>query len=214
MAFALDAWWDNAQSRGELRQDISNIRQEISDNRQELAFQLDLLQRHMAGVNELLNLMGGSEAASLAVSDTLAWLSTITPSFNPALGAIDALIAGGRLGAIADPDVRRRLAAIQGRVEDAVEEQIESRELFDNLLAPVLFRRLDMETLKSVGGRLVRIRMPGIPLESEGNTVDFPNDLFIRNALDRRRFLYSISANELGDLEVQFDSLLVTLEES
>ena len=75
--------------------------------------------------------------ATINTHDTLVWLASATVTFNASLGALDALIASGRLAAIDNAAMRLRLAGLRSLVEDAVETQGWGRELFFNHQYPL-----------------------------------------------------------------------------
>ena len=60
---------------------------------------------------------------------------------------MDAIVASGRLSAVDDREVQRRLAGLHAEIDDAVEEQWEAQQFFAATQAPELFGVLDLSEL-------------------------------------------------------------------
>ena len=61
LAFALDAWWDDAADRRDLRQDLIGVSEEIRVNQGRIDFQVDLMERTVAGGDSLLAAFSAAE---------------------------------------------------------------------------------------------------------------------------------------------------------
>lgn len=203
VAFALDASWDRAQGRRDLDQDLANVAGEIEENRAVLAAQVVLVERVSNSLENLLRAMeAGSTEAYVPVPDTTVWISQRTPTFDPSFGAIEALIASGRLATIERADLRGYLAGLAERAADAGEELLEAQQIYQLLEAPVLYPSFEMRDIRSVAETVATGWESG-PIEG-GRMVRFPNGMGLRSAMEQRRGLYEIALGELADLAEVF----------
>lgn len=189
IAFALDAAWENRELRRELDQDLASVAAEVQANIEGAEGHIALAGRIVSTSNELLAALKASpEASTVAVVDTVVWWQAMTPTYEPSLGAIDAVIASGRMSAIEDRDLSRRLASLRSQIDDAVEEEFEAQRFFEMVQAPEVFEVLDLSTLSYLteqfgGGGLTT----GLGSRQE---VSYPNSTSIRSAIEYRRYLY------------------------
>ena len=102
IAFGLDAAWDSAEVRRELRSDLENVVQELQVNQARVAFHFDMAVRIGMALEHLGDALAASSASHVVVPDTIAWLAAVYPTLDGSLGAVDALIASGRMAAIED----------------------------------------------------------------------------------------------------------------
>ena len=108
IAFAVDAVWEESKERRDLNEDLANIALELEENRARVVYHLDLAQR-IANALDVLYLAIDTGGPSPLVADTTSWLANITPTLDASLGAIDALIASGRMAVVDNPELSRRL---------------------------------------------------------------------------------------------------------
>ena len=211
LAFGIDAWWEEKELGREIRQDLASVKRELDANVELAEFQIEVMERMVVGSESLLSSMEaaiGQEVVS--TPDTLAFWAQITPTYQPALGALDALIASGRLSAIDDADLRLRLAGLPALVQDAVELQPLSRDrLFYDQMMPLLNKAAgyDSPTVIQVGATFLAAgREVGRPLESNG-FVDYPNTQPLRALIAHRRFLSEITITEMVHLVDEMSAL-------
>ena len=189
IAFSLDAAWDNRELDRELDQDLASVAAEIQTNIEVAGVHIALATRIADSSTELLRaLRAAPEREHIAVVDTLVWWQTMTPTYEPSLGAIDAVAASGRMSAIRNRELSRRLASLRSSLEDAVEEEYEAQSYFEAIQAPRVFARLDLSDLHYLTDQFVGSAMRE-PLESR-QVVDHPNSTEIRSAIEYRRYLY------------------------
>jgi len=128
IALAADAWWDGQVERRDEQMALRELQEEFHDN----AVQLDsVLSYHATGqraVDVLLSFSRGHVELSADSVRRLIWVLDNPWTYNPKSGALDALIASGRLGIIRDRVLRAELAGWAGLVEDYREEEEHSRE--------------------------------------------------------------------------------------
>jgi hypothetical protein len=204
----LDASWDRFQARNDLTQDLAGVADELASNRQALADQI-LLTERVAGALEVL--LDGMDARPgddrIGASDTTVWISQRTPTFDPSFGAIDALIATGRLAAIDDPTLRRDLAGLRDRARDAGEELLEGQTVYLLVEAPILFPEFELRSVRGVVAAAWETR----PVEG-GELVEFPNSRGLRSAMEQRRSLYELALGELRRLESHLAAIETSLD--
>jgi len=210
LAFGIDTWWDERQLEREVVQELQSVGRELRQNQELLAFQLDIMRRMVQGGDEVLALLDANLAPEyVPMPDTLGFLVTTTVTFDASLGALDALIASGRLAAVADPELRLRLSGLRALVEDATELQSLSRSLYFEQMLPLMADEtaLDHAAILRVqdafwGGE----RRLGRQLESAG-TVMFPNTPRLRFLIRERRGLDRVTISEMIQLQSELDAL-------
>jgi hypothetical protein len=151
VAFGIDAAWDESKEARELRADLVNVGLELEANRARVQFHLDLAQRRYAAIGVVSGQMepGGNV---VTVPDTTAFLANTNATLDASLGAIDALVASGRMGAVRDPDLARRLAGLRDRFDDAVEEQLDVKEMEALHVIPLLLESDNVEVNLALRG--------------------------------------------------------------
>lgn len=208
IAFALDASWDRFQARNDLAQDLAGVADELASNRQALADQLLLAERVANALEVLLGAMDARPTDDrISAPDTTVWISQRTPTFDPSFGAIDALIATGRLAAIDDPTLRRDLAGLRDRARDAGEELLEGQTVYQLVEAPILFPKFELRSVRGV----IAASWEARPIEG-GEQVEFPNSRGLRSAMEQRRSLYELALGELRGLESHLAAIEASLD--
>ena len=212
IAFGLDAFWEESKERGDLHDDLANISLELEENRGRVEYHLDMAERMVDAFDVLLDAIDSDRDAA-TVADTTFWLTEITPSLDASLGAIDALVASGRMAVIENPELSRRLAGLRDRVEDAVEEQVQAYQLQFTVVIPRLNGDYWRAT-KHIGDQFwSEARVPGRPLEYRSDVV-FLEGPDVASELSTRRTLYYVTIGELRGLLDEFEVIeeLIELE--
>ena len=94
LALGLDEWRDGVQERREVGRELFNVQRELDFNIELAKFQLDLMERMVEGSGALLAaLESQTEQQIVSAPDTLIFLTMTSVTFQPSLGALDALIA-------------------------------------------------------------------------------------------------------------------------
>ena len=215
LAFGIDAWWNDVEREREVAQELQSVGRELRRNQDLLAFQIDLLQRMVRGDDEVLALLNaGPSSENVTIPDTLGFLVITTLTFDPSLGALDALIASGRLAAVADPELRLGLSGIRALVVDATELQGLTRSLYFEQMLPLLSDEtsLDHDAMVSVSDAFwAAERRLGRPLDFAGS-IEFPNTPRLRGLIRERRGLDSITLAEMIQLQRELDALATAIE--
>ncbi len=213
IAFSLDAWWDDRKNTAQLVEDLRSVAQEIEANRDLLVFEAALLNRYVSGTNSLLSMLEAHpNSSTVLVQDTLAWTATAWHTMDPSLGALDALLASGRMSAIQNPRLRVLFAGLRDQFRDAIEEEHLSRDLHYNTFLPQVREILEMGFAWRIGLQF------HIEQDSEGSLpakemILFPNSLGIRNSMRERSGLYTISVAEMRNLQTQLEEMLTLLKD-
>lgn len=202
IAFALDAFWEEFQERGDLHDDLANISLELEENRGRVEYHLDMAQRMVAAFDVVIGAIDSDQTAA-TVPDTSLWLTAITPSLDASLGAIDALLASGRMAVVENPELSRRLAGLRDRVEDAVEEQLQAHQIQFSSVVP----RVQGDywaAIRHIGDEFwAQARVPGRSLEYRSDVV-FRQGPTVLSELSVRRTLYYVTIGEFRGLLDEF----------
>jgi hypothetical protein len=193
-AFFLEGWRDDRELNREVVQELSNVQRELERNRDLVTAQVAALSRVISATRSVLALLDASSGATaVQVQDTLVYLSTgWSPSLDPSLGALEALITSGRLSQIDDPELRLQLAGVRDLLSDAMEEEATAREISLAQLFPLVRSELDFSATIRVRteffesqnalGLSPQERARGRAFPSY-RAVDYPNSAAIRNTL-------------------------------
>ena len=214
LAFALDTWWDAKTERGEERAALESLREEFVGARDQLAFYLAAHQRIAGAASGLSELAGIALAAgepAVSVPDTALALVYIPPTFNPMLGTLDGLLASGRLGLIRDPELRRSLAAWEGRLREGTEEEDKAVDFVFHQMDPVLRSRVDVSRALGLVDAVFdgTLTPAGAARESR-----LPVDTEVAGIFAFRRQIEEHGIDDLEDVLTEIDRILALLETS
>ena len=139
VAFAIDASWEERNEQRWQTEQLVALRDEFVANREEL---IDVVGRDRDIADNLQQLLTVLEANAVGdvvqvdarhVASLLAWRTS-----DVASGALDALLASGRLGEFEPPELRQRLAEWPSAVQNFQEDEILTRDFLPNVLVPAL----------------------------------------------------------------------------
>lgn len=210
VAFLLDAWWDDRGLQGELNQELASVTRELKENRERVVFEIDALRRHVAAGEAVADLLGAAQSTELIpVPDTLAWFVTLwSPTLDLSSGALNALIASGRLAQIRSDGVRLGLAGLTGRVEDAVGDELLAQVILTEHVFPAVSRDADLSTVYLIDKEYFALeRQPGRAAPTKDGFVLFPSSFEARNSILNRTSFLGSALTEMQDLLVDLDSL-------
>jgi hypothetical protein len=124
LAFAIDAWWDEAGERSRERTVLAGLRGEFDANRGRLAANLA---QHEGTHEAALTLMEISDSGAPVEPDSMEYLLrrvfVDAYSYNPSGGVLEGLIASGELGLVRDPELRGLLASWPGQLDENAEDE-------------------------------------------------------------------------------------------
>lgn len=181
------------------------MRRELEENRRLVLYEIDTIERILAGSAATLAVLeAGPTAAQIQIPDTLAVLTTFWgPTLDASFGAVDALFASGRLSRIEDPERRSGLAGLKDRFEDPVEDELLAQRVQSEQLIPHLSGRVSLEGAARADAEFFTAqREIGTGLPYYGR-VDYPTDLETRNLVRHRTSWLNSALGELRLLEVR-----------
>ena len=115
LAFSLDAWWEAHTERSQALDAVVALGTDFEAARSELAGQVRTNEGILASSDSLLSLLEGGSVVDVP-TDLLISL-TRASTYAPPTGALDELLASGRLSMIPDGELREALAAWPVTVE-------------------------------------------------------------------------------------------------
>lgn len=218
-AFLLEGWRADRELAGELLQELVSVQRELEGNRELILAEVEAIDRVTAGTEALLaELRAARDRDSVFVPDTIGWLGGMwTTTVDPSLGAVEALIATGRLAQVSNPELRTGLAGLRDRVADAREDQVVVRLLLVEQLLPLIRDGVDIASMADAGELLMtvsegdsltpqeRARLRG--LESQ-TRVRFPNSAAIRNTIRYKASYHGGARAELVALVAHLEKLI------
>jgi hypothetical protein len=216
IAFLLDAWWTDREFHHELELELSSVKIELKKNRDLVNVEIASLGRIAEGARTTLEKMDAEkDSPAITLRDADAWLITLWgPTLDASFGAVDALVASGRLAYIDNPELSSGLAGIKDFVEDAVEEEFLARRIQIDQQIPMISDRIDL-------GPIVRIDAEyfgeGWDLKREVPSyanVQYPNDLEIRNVIMHRVSWLIAARDEMIRLSKQLDRLIALMPDT
>jgi len=144
IAFSLDAWWNRRIENTELQKELNNLLSEFHENKTLVKKYLHWHKRTNEATGSFLTLLSNSQTSTIEVPDSVIWATGFTPSLDARTGALDALIASGRLSLIKDTRLRNGLAGFRRYLTDAYDEQSQAEDYFNFQLVEVLYQSGDI----------------------------------------------------------------------
>jgi uncharacterized protein YdhG (YjbR/CyaY superfamily) len=217
IAFALDAWWEQRQLAEEIREDLIIVETELTENVRLIDFNLDMMGRVVSASHSVTKAMYSDPGSAVVEvpGEWVYWGVFVDPTLDLSLGAIDAWIAAGRLAGIEDPELRRRLASVRGKVEDATEEQKVARDLNTRDLYPLMAEaEVDVRAIfASFAAGASQRPTTGTFDVPEIGAMRVPNGPAPRFLMQTRAMWYLSSAQEMTDLRNELKEIQVLLQE-
>ena len=197
IAFGLDAWWDRSVERRDFVDDLANVELELATNIAAVAAAVEFQARAMASIDVLLDHAAATPVgAPMSVPDTVILQAFVsTPSYDPSTGAIDALIASGRLSDLDDAELKSILTDFRTAVLDIREDELGARSAAHDRVLPLFW---DSPAIASAFAKVNEIYDEGfgrVPMASQ--TVDLPHVDGLSNRLHFRRAWVIAAVREL-----------------
>jgi len=142
VAFGLDAWWHRFQTAGDIRDELANVAEEMSANLDMLRLEIRFVRASISSTDQLVAAIDAAQGAStLTVPDTLVLLAIVfNPSYDPSMGAVDALISTGMLARVDEPELKQALREFRTLVEDIREDELYARRVSNEVIMPQLWQ--------------------------------------------------------------------------
>ena len=217
LAFLLDAWWD-------LRQERESVNLLLSDLTVEYEGVVSDLHRYINRNNQLINAADsilirvrfGTDPASVSAAHLGALLRT--PTMNPRLRNLEALVASGRLDLVQPDSLRALLAVWPSALDDVQENEIASWNFVHEAMLPDLGAFVDLAD--PMRWRLNELKdWRGEELDAEAGaqdggelTVSVLPGLEVVNLVQTRRYLAEIANGNYRDLLKHAEDIKQQLE--
>jgi hypothetical protein len=143
------------------------------------------------------------------VPDSLLGLTLITPTYDPTLSSLDALLASGRLNLISNRELSDALAAFPSLLADASDEERMSRDHVMNELRPRLGLATSMLRAELIASNWAEFGHDSLPQTILENVRPLRASPELGNVLATRS---NIAAGALGGLEDVRDAMAAILE--
>ncbi|MEM8601073.1 MAG: hypothetical protein AAGF99_14230, partial [Bacteroidota bacterium] len=123
-AVALNAWWADRDARARERLVLEDLREDFAFNKAEVQRIRDLSARFLTLYQHLATLSDDA-IAGMPPDSVYAYVESIslTSTYDPVTGSLDALIASGDLGLLRDRALRERLTSFLEVLRDSEEEK-------------------------------------------------------------------------------------------
>jgi hypothetical protein len=213
-AFAMDTWWDEVQGRREERATLEALHAEFTAARETLSRYRGHQRRilvSVASVSDSLDAAFRRGQRTVVVSDTALGLAYITPTTAVTLGALEGLLASGRLGIVEDRELRDALGSWGSELAELTEEEIDSRALAFGDFDRTLRARVNTHGLWATANGLFQADPEALEPRS---TRTIPADTEMIGVFHLRRSLLRHAIGEFEPLIAEIDRILALIERS
>ena len=217
-AFFLDGWRDDREFQQETELELVNVTRELERNRELIVAEISSLQRGIAASAALREVLADNQNKPIVmVPDTLAWLASVwSPSLDASGGAVDALIASGRLAQLDDPELRLGLAGLKDLIDDALEDELAARQIGLTQLVPLIrdvtdfhrFTAISISFLEGGAGGSTTQEIADERAVPTFGEVAYPTTNAVRNTLSLRLTWFDVASNEQVRLLAYLDDLV------
>ena len=203
LAFGIDAWWDARNELAEEREILLGLDAEYVDLRARLDQWAEFNRTGMAILEEYL-----SDSVAEMDRESIEWVFAYGYLINvlDQGGALDALLASGRLEKIADRDIRNRLAKWPDWLEDIHTNDLSFRDYGLREITPFMTKHGIPMTVCPEGEWVCPEPGPIPPIYLE-----LAEDPEFRAILTMRRITMWATAQDLESARSQADELLVMI---
>jgi hypothetical protein len=158
LAFWIDAWWSERQTRAEESEAISQLVADYRTNAERLKIIRGVHEAALEAAYEILARAGmGGQPNNEASTAELVYVALRAWTYDPVLGGTNSLIQSGRLGILSDNALRVALAGWPDIVEDlSGDEWGENRTTFERIAPYLIAEGAIFDALRSAG-RLRRL---------------------------------------------------------
>jgi len=149
LAFWIDAWWDDRADSQRERALLSALLKDFQAARDEFE---NISAGHQKVFSSMDEILYWAEAGSVSESDRAnvdLRLSNVfwTPTFNPPMGAVDTILASGRLDLLRNPTLVTELTGWSSLVDDLNEREAIAANHFYQTVYPYLSANLNIQDL-------------------------------------------------------------------
>jgi hypothetical protein len=222
LAFAIDAWWNNRQSRLEVQDTIENLTVEFGDAADEFERVIAGNMKVIESADRILEaLESRSESVAIDVDDFARLF--MTPTTDPQRGVLDGLIASGKIGAVPNDELRRSLANWPAILDDLIEEEKAAQTFVHEHLMRVLPTRVDSSAAFQllINERVASHTALGFPSETEylpirhpisNSTIQAERSIELIGLVQTRKFLSQYVLFDFALLLDEYRTIIDSLE--
>lgn len=203
IAFALQAWWDGVRASDQERQAFEAVRSELNLNLEGLDLSIERHDRIVASMEVFHAAMVESESA--LVSDSILAAAMVSPTYDPATGALQSM---QRLG-IGSASLAEASASWLSKVDDATQDEQRSRTFTDEQVSPFLARNIDLPNADL--SRLWVFKLLDSPIQTS-KSVNSSSEL--RFLISTRLKWARLNSQELREARDQAYALIEIVEEA
>ncbi len=209
LAFWIDAWWDGRKDALEEKEILVGLEVEFTDLRERLDRWANM---NRTGVKLIDRLLSESVKEMDLPELEFAFTHTIVANVLDQGGALDALLASGRLERITDRDLRARLVKWPDWLEDIHTNDLSAREVTIHVIAPFLAKYgFPGRTCDDEGSFFLACPAPGPVPPAYRELVEDPE---FRATLIMRRAWLNVMANDHEMAREEADKILEILRSS
>ena len=149
LAFWIDAWWDDRADRQQERALLNALSQDFHAAREEFE---TISAGHRRVIRSMEQILYWAEAGAVPEADRLdvdVRLSNVfyRPTFDPPMGAVDTILASGRLDLLGNPTLVTELTRWSSLVKDLNEHEDAAANHFYETVYPYLSANLNIQDL-------------------------------------------------------------------
>jgi len=223
LAFFLEGWGAEREFQRDVTLELENVLVELKRNEEITRAEFEAVERTIVAIDTVIaRLVAEPDAPYVAVRDSTAWLATYwAPTYDPSMGAIDALIGSGYLAQIEDNRLRLGLTGLRDLFRDATEESRIVLQMNIETLYPLVAESPDGPLLRAITGEILSVRQDAgrSPQEQVAESrmptyrdVLLPNSRAMVGALSIKAGWYESALAEFRPLQSQIRELIEALE--
>lgn len=223
LAFFLEGWGADREFQRDVTLELENVLVELKRNEEMTRAEFEAVERTIVAIDTVIaRLTADPDAPYVTVRDSTAWLATYwAPTYDPSMGAIDALIGSGRLAQIEDNRLRLGLTGLRDLFRDATEEGRTVVQMNIETLYPLVAESPDGPRLREITREILTVRQDAglSPQEQVAASrmptyrdVSLPNSRAMLGALSIKAAWYEGALAELRPLQSQIGELIAALE--
>lgn len=212
IAFQVTAWGNARAARAEEQELLRGLRAEFIEVTSALQSQVEKHRRVERAVISSLESIGRAEAAgagSVSIPDTTLFQLFVATTTQLSQGVLEGTLATGQLRLIRDDELRSELSEWAGVLEDAMEDEVASRQLVQNQMSPLLWRFADVR-----GMLRYELALETLPPTAMAATTEVPVNRELIGVLATRRYWLHHTIRELASPQEQARRILGLIERS
>ncbi|EED33234.1 hypothetical protein NOR53_742 [gamma proteobacterium NOR5-3] len=206
-AFSIDAWWDDRQEARARQAMLMAIRSDAIAARTELGRVRSGMADGLEGTAKFLALADGSrpEATDASRIDELSTRLFFTPSFDAPLGSLQALLRGGDLSYVDNPELIERTTRLLALVANLEREQLVLASNVTQITEAMNMLEIDVSRLLARLSRDIR-QLPVLPRET--TLWRHVSDPRVRSLALTSWVRYESCLSSLEQMEIEFLAIL------